>query len=164
MSLKHVLTATLAGAFAFSAGATTTDWEGHNDFEVGVGVVAPGAFEDTFSFTLDTDSIVKASAVANNLNGTFDIDEGLVQLFKAGSNELVGAFSFSGTSGSTTFDFPVLTAGSYFYSVVGSADGASGGFYSLASSAAPVPEPGSLALLATGAVTLGALYRRRRPS
>jgi len=166
MTLKYVLTAALAGAMAFNAGATTTNWETHNTAEVGVGLLPPGAFEDTFSFTLDTDGVVKAAAVANNLNPTFDILSGTVTLYReAGDNDTaVGSFSFDGTTGSITHDFSTLTAGSDYYEVTGTAQGTQGGFYSLASNVAAVPEPGTVALLGSGVLTMGALYRRRRPS
>lgn len=165
MNLKHI-TALAASVLALNAGATTTNWGAHDPLEVGVGLVSPGAFSDTFSFSLLDVTNLVSTTVANNLasGGILGITSGTVNLYKEAGvvDQLVGSYAFSGTSGDATHSFLSLLAGDYYYQVSGSAQGSLGGFYALSSApTAPIPEPETYAMLLAGLIACGVMYRRR---
>ncbi len=169
MQIKHTLIGSLVAATAFLSGgvqAKEVTWDDHGVIEVGIGVAPPGAIDDTYVFTLIDPAILNASAVANNLNSTFDIGAGTVSLVKVGAggapDELVGDFAFDGTSGDSTNSFGQLAAGGYFYRISGTASGQNGGVYSITSEVVPVPEPASSAMVTAAALVLFLLRRRRR--
>jgi hypothetical protein len=156
--------AAIVGALSLSAHASDTSWGPHGALEVGVNLASPGDFSDNFIFTLAQGAVVVSSAVSNNLGGVLQIDNGFVKLYKETGVEdtLLASYSFDGTTGSTFHNFAVTAPGTYYYNVVGEATGTAGGFYSLTSTAAPVPEPASWALALGGICAAGALYRRRQ--
>jgi hypothetical protein len=162
MGLKYLIAA-IAGSLAISAHASGTDWAAHGPLEVGVSLVSPGDFTDTFTFSLLQGSKLMSTAVSNNLGNVLQIDNGLVTLYKEAGQEdtVLGSFEFDGTTGSTSHTFNIGSPGSYYYSVTGHASGSSGGFYSLSSTAAAVPEPATLALTLAGLASAGMMYRRR---
>lgn len=165
MQLKHTLAMVTMVVAATAAQATTTDWATHGIIEVGVGSVTTGPISDSFTFTLANAGNLYASAVANNLNHTFDITDGTVSLVRlagdGGTEQVIDTFSFNGTSGSTTNSFGVQDAGSYAYRITGMAVGSVGGVYTITSETAPVPEPNTLVLMVAGLSALALLQRRR---
>ena len=168
MRIKQTLIGSLVAATAFlSVGAQAKEvvWDAHDVIEVGIGVTPAGAIDDTYVFTLNDPAILFASAVANNLNGTFGISDGIVSLIKEGPggapDVLVGTFNFDGTSGDATNSFGQLMAGEYFYRISGTATGSTGGVYSITSEVTAVPEPASSAMVTAAALVIFLLQRRR---
>lgn len=166
---SSIVTTTLLVAAA-SAEANVTPWFTHDVVEAKgeFKVADSNSFSDYFTFTLTSTTGLLSTSVANNLNmGAFDIthiSNGWVDLYAGtygdlAADTLVGGYGFSGTTGSTTNTFGTLAAGNYFYKVTGVADGQYGGFYTISSAIAPVPEPESYALLLVG---LGATVIARR--
>lgn len=160
--------AAVAVAFtALSAHAASTDWGSHDAVEFGADKVQPGAYSDSFAFSLSQDASLVATAVSNNLGQAFNIDHGMVQLYQTttGPAALIGSFAFDGTTGSTPNSFASLLAGDYFYRVTGMATGHAGGWYSLVSATAAVsavPEAGTAMLLGAGLGVLALVAWRRR--
>lgn len=173
MKLKFVAVAALA-AFA-SASSQAIVWGPHDPVEVAAVSVAPGAFFNTYTFSLAAPYVVSSSTVAANVvipvppTSVLEITGGTYALWDMGVNALIGggddvnkgAWSFDGTTGSTT-NSVTLSAGSYFYSVTGWASGIAGGQYTLASAITPVPEPETLAMMLAGLGAVGFLARRRK--
>jgi hypothetical protein len=79
-----------------------------------------------------------------------------------GSGTLVGSYTFDGTTGNSWHTFNAMSSGNYYYEVKGNATGSQGGFYSITSTVAPVPEPETYAMLLAGLGVVGSLYRRRK--
>jgi hypothetical protein len=152
---------------ALSAHAVSTDWGSHDGIEFGADKVRPGAYSDSFEFSLSQGASLVATAVSNNLGQAFNIDHGMVQLYQAttGPATLIGSFGFDGTTGSTPNSFASLLAGDYFYRVTGTATGHAGGWYSLVSATAAVsavPEASVRGLLGAGLGMLALVAWRRR--
>src|SRR5690606_32487270 len=123
-----------------------------------------GAIDDSFNFSLDEPGMLQASAVSNNLNGAFEITDGLVTLVKlqdGGGEQVIDSFSFNGITGDVSSDFGEQSVGDYLYRTPGSASGSLGGVYSITSAVAAVPEPGTFAMLLAGIGAMGLLHRRR---
>ncbi len=168
MQIKHTFIGPLVAATAGlspNLQAKEVTWDTHDAIEVGVGVANPGAIDDTYVFTLIDPAVLYASAVANNLNSTFDVTDGKVSLMREGGNgaadQLIADFAFDGTSGDLTKNFGQLAAGDYFYRISGAAAGRTGGVYSITSEVVPVPEPATAAMASAAALLLLALGSRR---
>jgi len=159
-----MLAAAAVSVLALNANATTILWGNHDSLEIGAVLANPGAFDDFIKFSIPDSSNLSSTTVANNLTNVLGIDNGMVQLFQetSGGNTLIGQYSFDGTTGSTWHNFLSLGAGSYYYEITGTATGSQGGFYSITSTVAAVPEPESYALLLAGLGVVGSLYRRRK--
>ena len=180
MKLKlHLKFAVAAIAALSSAGsfAVTTAWGSHDVVEVASQVLAPGAFSNTYTFSLGSTSSLLSTAVAANVAITvpyslniLHVLGGTYSLWSTGANHAVGggddssiaSWAFSGTTGSSTHTVSNMVAGNYFYVVSGSADGMAGGQYTLASTVTAVPEPETYAMMLAGLGALGFLARRRR--
>jgi hypothetical protein len=137
-------------------------------------VLAPGAFNDVFSFTLPSDGAGAGFTVQNfpltlpNNGGSFntlltsvslvsdpdgirfDSDDKVLQTVPATGS---GPISFS--------SFDSSLHGSAYLSVAGIANGTLGGLYNGAISISPVPEPEAFAMLLAGLGLMGAVVRRR---
>ena len=165
MKLKLLAAAALS-ALACGAQATTIDWGVHGDLEVAAVLTDPGAFSDIINFSIPGTSDIASTTVANNLMTVLNLNDGMVSLYQeAGAvDNLVGSYSFDGTTGSTWHSMLNLTAGDYYYQITGTATGSQGGFYSISSTVTPVPEPETYAMLLAGLGIVGSLYRRRRSS
>ena len=119
-----------------------------------------GSFTDIYNFVFPAlGATASGSAVSINISPILTIENITVSIFDS-NNTLIAA----GPSGSSSvlFDVPLLAGGSYFYSISGMATGQSGGFYSFIASAAPIPEPGTYALMLGGLAGLAFLVKRRR--
>lgn len=164
---RFVATSVVVASSWLSLGAQAAEfnWDAHDTVEVGIGLTPAGNINDTYSFSISDPSVLHASAVANNLNATFGVEDGLVSLMRwvgDGQNaQLVGSFSFDGSSGDIAHAFGSLTPGDYFYQITGLATGYAGGVYSLTSEVAAVPEPATGALVTAAAGLLFLLMRRR---
>jgi hypothetical protein len=138
-----------------------------------VGFEASGPFSDTYTFSLASGGMLDSSvAVAANLPPGLFIEDGRYSLFSDGPDHLPGGgddialspsagWAYDGASGDTNHLVP-LAAGSYYFLVSGQATGTYGGFYSIASSITPVPEPGINALLLASLCLMGLVARRRK--
>jgi hypothetical protein len=161
----------VAGLSAGGAQATVTNWGTHDPVEFGTAtpfVLAPGLFNDVFTFVLGTTSSISTSAVAINNGSILNIRGGVVGLWSdlgavgvSEEDEFVSAFAYRGDTGNITHTISSLDAGSYYYVVRGNANGSFGGAYSLTSTV-PIPEPGTWAMFATGGMLLGFALRRNR--
>lgn len=167
MKYKAFAAATLCVA-SVSAFAGTTNMGVHDPIELvqGSAIGAGTLIDDTFMFSLTSNSGVMSVAVANDgANGVFDLENGLVTLFQVGNSTPIGSFSFDSMAVSHTWG--ALTAGDYYYEVTARVvSTASAGSYQLSSTllTAPVPEPESYAMLLAGLGVLGFVSARRRKS
>jgi hypothetical protein len=156
MKLKTIVAA-VAALTALSSQAASWDWGTHGALELGSNTVS-GAIFDTFSFSLGTASNVESGVLSF---GT--IVGGAYSLYSAGADGMIGGGDDVGigawTVGNGT-NAVSLAAGSYYYTVLGGAVGTAS--YAIASSAAPVPEPETYALLGAGLGIIGFVASRRR--
>jgi hypothetical protein len=159
--LKFFVSACLVGLSAVAQAAT---------FNIGSLPVAPsvytntasvsGSFTDIYNFVFpNVGATASGSAVSINISPILVIDNINVSIFDS-SNALVAAGPI-GTS-SVLFDVALVPGASYYYSITGTATGQVGGIYSFLASAAPVPEPGTYALLLGGLAGLAFIVKRRR--
>lgn len=127
----------------------------------GAGLVI-GNFSDTWAFQLADSASTLSSAVSLNLSSFFHISGGQYGLYSGtvGSGTELGSWTFDGASGDAYNVVSLMSAGPYYLSISGLADGSSGGQYML-SIAAPVPEPETYALLLAGLALVGFVARRR---
>ena len=151
--------AVAATAASASPIAGPGDWGVHDTIETGGNVVAAGAFEDAFLFTLTSPTTLFTSAASVGIPSMFGIAGGTVSLFKDifGPDQLIGSFGFDGSTGMSPTTFAGLSSGHYYYLVTGAGLGL-GGLYSLVSA---VPEPETYALLLAGLMIVLTLTRRR---
>lgn len=163
MHFKHSI-GVIALLLGCQAGATVTDWADHGLLEVSVGVTPTGAFTDTIDFSLSDAAPLWVTTVANNLGPVLGIADGKISFFQhatSGTDVLLGSYDFSGTSGDTTRTFTPTGPGDFFYRITGTGTGASGGFYTVTSAPAAVPEPRTMTLALCGLVALAVASRRR---
>lgn len=121
--------------------------------------VAPGGFTDLYSFLFPAGvSTASGSAITIDVAALLNIDSLQVSLLNSSFSTLA-----SGGVGesSTLFDQALMAGGSYYFQVTGNASGSVGGAYAFLASAAPIPEPGTLALLLAGVCVVGTVVRRR---
>lgn len=123
--------------------------------------VSAGAFTDTFNFSIGTVSDLAASATNHSLSlaslSMWDISGLSMSIF--GPSGLISGPTGSGISVTN----PSLPAGSSYYAQVsGTATGLSGGAYSVAMVASPVPVPAAVWLLGSGLIGLVVVSRRKK--
>ncbi|MFT3859556.1 MAG: FxDxF family PEP-CTERM protein [Aquabacterium sp.] len=164
MQIKHLLgVSTLA--LACQAGAAVTNWGAHDELEKAVGTVQPGSFTDIISFTLNNDAPLAVSIVANNLGPKLDIIGGTISLYEqtgGGLSVELGSYEFTGATGDTTRLFTPSGPGDYLYAIKGYATGTEGGWYTVASTALPVPEPKPMTMALSALAIVGLMYHRKR--
>lgn len=153
-----------ASALALNAQADSFDWGVHDPLEVGGNRTPVGSFEDTYLFEFTEPMALFNTTVANNQLPVLAIDQGMVTLYQeAGAADVsLGSFAFDGTTGSTTHAFGALGSGDYYYLVTGTGAGTRGGFYTISSTATPIPEPETYAQMLAGLSIVGFLTLRRR--
>lgn len=162
MKLRSVVLAVSLAASAFAASATT--------FAIGTLPLAPavyshtesvsGNFTDIYNFLFPaTGATASGSAVSINISPILSITDIQVSLYTSSN-----VFVASGATGasSVVFNTPLTPGASYYYRLTGTATGTGGGTYSFLASAAPIPEPGTYALMAMGVGVIGLLANRRR--
>jgi hypothetical protein len=156
MKLKTIAAAAAVALASLSSQAASWDWGSHGALELG-GNTVTGAIFDTFEFDLGT-----ASNVSSGVMSFGNIVGGAYSLYSVGADGVLGGGDdvFKGAWGFGTVNAVSLSAGSYYYSVLGGAVGSAS--YSIASAAAPVPEPETYALLAAGLGIVGFVASRRR--
>lgn len=161
MEIKQVIAATFFACAAGFANATVINVNSLNplpeDYLYSKTVShTPGLFTDTFNFILDdhltTDWLAIAPTVNSPLGIVLSISNFEVDLFKQGDLLPLSNNAMTGTYG--------LDAGTYYFQVTGTADGAMGGVYSL--KITTVPEPETLALTLLGIGLMGTVLRRRQ--
>jgi len=183
MKLKSVLkaivgTAVLSGTLA-AANAATYDL---GAISVGVpksfqGIVGPGLFGDTFTFTMPNNGGSGYSVIDFPLalpGFTFSTSFSAITLYSSGADGAPGGVGLNADtlltssttpgSGTLTMQFGPSTAGAYFIDVFGRGEGTAGGLYNgsiSVSALAPVPEPESYAMLLAGLGVMGAIAVRR---
>lgn len=125
-----------------------------------VSSVAAGSFSDLYSFLFPAAaSTASGSAITIEVASLLNINSIQVSLLDAGLSTLASG----GTGQSSLVIDQALTIGSsYFFQVTGNAAGSAGGAYAFVASAAPVPEPGTYALLLAGLCAIGTVVHRRR--
>ncbi|PTT82930.1 hypothetical protein DBR42_16405 [Pelomonas sp. HMWF004] len=163
MKLKFIVAASAVALTALSSQAATTSWGAHAPLEIGVGgLAAPGALFDTFSFSLGAQSSVTSGVVSfgNIIGAAYSLYSfGTDGILGTSDDVAKGAWTFGALPATHTVS---LSAGSYYYTVMGGSFAPAG--YAIASSAvaAPVPEPETYALLAAGLGVIGFVVSRRR--
>jgi hypothetical protein len=170
--LKRIAVIAAFGLGSQGAQAALYSWGAHAPLEAGAGFPVAGNFVDYWTFTVSEPLVRESSVVvANNNPPAFNINPStsFYFLYNAGADGMVGgsddillgSWGFDGTTGATHHAVD-LTAGNYFFSVIGTASGALGGVYAISSDLSPVPAPESFGLLAAGLGLLGMMAWRRR--
>jgi PEP-CTERM motif len=119
-----------------------------------------GAFSDTISFSLVTGSLESsASSLKLSLGATtvFDIANLSYSLYSANGDQIGGVYN-----GNNTTYTNLLTAGSYFFKVTGTATGSAGGVYGMSMLTAAVPEPETYGMMLGGLGLIGFVAARRK--
>jgi hypothetical protein len=160
----HLTALALACALPFAAGATTINWGVHDTLELAAAQTSIGFFTDSFLFSLPSPAALYSTVTSNDLTQVLGISNLTVTLYAdmPGVDPIIGSFRAASTTGSGTLAFGSLLAGSYYYLVTGSTTGSLGGYYSLSSTTAPVPEPQTVALFLGGLGVVAFLLRRYR--
>jgi hypothetical protein len=167
-----------ANAWAFNAYAspvTTADWGLHDPIEA-VYIQPKGNVDDFILFAVKDATGILSTAVSKHIGAEHARKGGTVYLFQGIGDVLVGSYEFGDGTGSIAHEFD-LQPGGYYYRVVSTGTGASGGAYTLSSSLSTetklgeagstqlnnVPEPQSHALVLAGLGALGWSTKRRKP-
>jgi hypothetical protein len=118
-----------------------------------------GTFLDTYNFSLNNNNVVTGSVSQLTLSlgayNVLNINGLALNLFDASNSWLAGVTG----AGQIT---DTLLNGIYHVNISGTTNGLSGGNYTFAAVAQPVPEPGSWAMLLAGLVVTGVIAIRRR--
>jgi len=173
-----VVSAMILGAA--SAQATVYDFGTHAPVELsalvspGAGGAAPGAISDFYTFEIVGGlQSLSSTVVASNVGTVLNITGGMYGVFSFGANGMFESgggddvmapgspYNFDGTTGSMTHSLTV-GPGKYYYAVVGASTGSVGGYYTLVSSVAAVPEPQTYLMLLGGLGAIGFVAARRR--
>ena len=165
MKSLNLIAAALLLCAAGAAQAVVVNWGIHGPLEIGMDLVAPGAFQDVYTFSLvPSENGLGSDTVANNLLPVTNIVNGSVSLYQgvygdALPDTLLLQYAYNGTTGDSNHWVSNLAPGNYYYTVDGTATGSIGGVYTLTSTV--VPEPESYALFVVGVLGLVAAKRRR---
>jgi hypothetical protein len=160
---------------AYATSITTIDWGLHDSIEVAF-IQPKGNVDDFILFALNDATGVLSSAESKDFGAANGGKGGTVYLFHDIGDVLVGSYDFGGGTAGNGHEFD-LQPGHYYYRIVGTGSGASGGAYTLSSSlsaetalleagptkANDVSEPQSHALLLVGLAAVGLTTTRRRP-
>lgn len=149
------LTAASGATFAVGPGPLGTI----DNQPIAIGNIVPmGIFQDVYSFTITDPGSVSGNALAVNFGGYNIL--GLTVTLQDSTFAVLG----SDATPADGFSFVNLSAGTYALNVLGFANGASGGFYAggFVATTAPIPEPGTYALMLAGLGIIGAIARRSR--
>jgi hypothetical protein len=168
MNLKSVALAVALMATTVSASAVTYSFvmplspaAPFSDFKMVSGL---GAFTDFFNFTAPIGAIqASAATISIDLVPFANIDNLMVSLFN-GTGPAVGSLVFAGGMGESSemSNIPITAGNAYSFRVTGTVVGAPTGYYTFTAVAAPIPEPGTYALMLAGVSAIGFLAMRRR--
>ena len=168
MKLKSVALASALALGSLAAQAATVNLGNIGPVTVNSGdvLLAPGLFNDTFTF-----SLASAGTLQSNVTtffGNIPPAQAYYSIWSTGADHMAntaddvavpsGVFTFSSMSSSK---FTSLASGSYFVNVLAVASQVPAA-YAISLSAMPVPEPETYALLAAGLGVIGFVASRRR--
>ena len=121
-------------------------------------------FSDHFTFTLAAASDIDAIVSSISRNAADGLDITSLDLYNAGGLVQHGSMVSTGAVDTWTVSATAVAAGSYWLQVSGSMMSATSGAFGGATTtaAAPVPEPGTYAMLLAGLGLVGALARKRQ--
>ncbi len=132
-----------------------------NDFKM---VSGPGMFTDFFNFTAPGGAVqASVAAISIDLIPFANINNLQVILFN-GTGPMIGSQVMAGPIGESSAMSNIALMGGNMYSfrVTGDVVGAPAGYYAFTAVAAPIPEPGTYAMMLAGLGAVGFVAMRRR--
>lgn len=160
--MKKTLLAVAVSAFCAVSGAqAATDWGVHDTDEIAFSGLLSGSISEIFTFSLLSTTSLSTSLDVSSNDG-FKITDGMVWLYKENGATDTFLSAYAGTG--NLFSAFNLDAGDYYYKVTGLVTGPRGGFFTLASTTAPVavvPEADTYAMMLAGLGMIGLMAKRR---